>query len=169
MKLGLGSYACSWEIGVAGSQPAVPLTASGFLERAASLGLELAQIADNLPLEKLPAEDLTQLRRRAVELGVAIELGTRGIAPDHVRSYIRLCGTLESTLLRVVVDSRLRMPLNSRLVKEAKDDLLILTAEDPSSRKARALERAGFTMTSYDFGATDLWIQAVVVGQRLSS
>jgi hypothetical protein len=28
------------------------------------------------------------------------------------------------------------------------------------------LERSGFTMTSYDFGAKDLWIQAVIVAER---
>ena len=30
----------------------------------------------------------------------------------------------------------------------------------------RCLERSGFTMISYDFGATDLWIQAAIVAQR---
>jgi ubiquinone/menaquinone biosynthesis C-methylase UbiE len=28
------------------------------------------------------------------------------------------------------------------------------------------LERNGFTMTSYDFGAKDIWIQAVIVAER---
>ena len=31
---------------------------------------------------------------------------------------------------------------------------------------ASYLERSGFTMTSYDFGAKDLWIQAVIVAER---
>jgi hypothetical protein len=28
------------------------------------------------------------------------------------------------------------------------------------------LKRSGFRMTSYDFGAKDLWIQAVIVAER---
>ena len=32
---------------------------------------------------------------------------------------------------------------------------------------ARYLERAGFRLIAYDFGATDLWIQAVVVAERI--
>jgi hypothetical protein len=33
---------------------------------------------------------------------------------------------------------------------------------------ANWLERSGFKMTSYDFGAKDLWIQAVIVAERAS-
>lgn len=32
----------------------------------------------------------------------------------------------------------------------------------------RYLDRAGFRMTTYDFGATDLWIQAVIVAERIA-
>ncbi|MEP7002576.1 MAG: hypothetical protein ABI969_18945, partial [bacterium] len=33
----------------------------------------------------------------------------------------------------------------------------------------RVFEDNGFRMTSYDFGAKDLWIQAVVVAERSNS
>ncbi len=46
-------------------------------------------------------------------------------------------------LLRVVVDSRLRLPLDSRLVKSADGDVLVFTAESPEARRARALRKAG--------------------------
>ena len=46
-------------------------------------------------------------------------------------------------LLRVVADSKLRIPLKSRLVKTADQDLLILTTQPPTSAKARALAKAG--------------------------
>jgi diaminohydroxyphosphoribosylaminopyrimidine deaminase / 5-amino-6-(5-phosphoribosylamino)uracil reductase len=46
-------------------------------------------------------------------------------------------------LLRVVLDSRLRLPLNSKLVKSAKRDLLVFTTQPPGSPKARALEKKG--------------------------
>jgi diaminohydroxyphosphoribosylaminopyrimidine deaminase/5-amino-6-(5-phosphoribosylamino)uracil reductase len=46
-------------------------------------------------------------------------------------------------LLRVVMDSRLRLPLRSALVRSARGDVLIFTRASPNSAKARALSRAG--------------------------
>ncbi|MCL6481241.1 MAG: bifunctional diaminohydroxyphosphoribosylaminopyrimidine deaminase/5-amino-6-(5-phosphoribosylamino)uracil reductase RibD [Firmicutes bacterium] len=46
-------------------------------------------------------------------------------------------------LLRVVLDSRLRLPLDSRLVRSARGDLLVCTTASASARRARALARAG--------------------------
>ncbi len=46
-------------------------------------------------------------------------------------------------LLRVIVDSRLRISLKSRLVKSARNDLLVFTSRSLKSSKARGLARAG--------------------------
>jgi diaminohydroxyphosphoribosylaminopyrimidine deaminase / 5-amino-6-(5-phosphoribosylamino)uracil reductase len=46
-------------------------------------------------------------------------------------------------LLRVVLDSRLRLPLRARLVRSADHDVLVFTRERENSPKARALRRAG--------------------------
>jgi diaminohydroxyphosphoribosylaminopyrimidine deaminase/5-amino-6-(5-phosphoribosylamino)uracil reductase len=46
-------------------------------------------------------------------------------------------------LLRVVIDSRLRMPLKSRLARTARKDLLIFTSQSANTAKARALIKAG--------------------------
>src|SRR5277367_2121205 len=46
-------------------------------------------------------------------------------------------------LLRVVLDSRLRIPLRSELVQSAENDVLVITSESPDSKKARALIRSG--------------------------
>jgi diaminohydroxyphosphoribosylaminopyrimidine deaminase / 5-amino-6-(5-phosphoribosylamino)uracil reductase len=46
-------------------------------------------------------------------------------------------------LLRVVLDSRLRLPLGSRLVRSAAGDLVVFTAAGASHRRARALARRG--------------------------
>lgn len=46
-------------------------------------------------------------------------------------------------LLRVVLDSKLRLPRNSRLVKGAENDLLVYTAASLDSPKARQLQKAG--------------------------
>jgi diaminohydroxyphosphoribosylaminopyrimidine deaminase / 5-amino-6-(5-phosphoribosylamino)uracil reductase len=46
-------------------------------------------------------------------------------------------------LLRVVLDSRLRLPLRSKLVRSADQDVLVFTCAKENSPKARALRRAG--------------------------
>jgi len=47
------------------------------------------------------------------------------------------------SLLRVVLDSRLRVRLNSKLVKTAKQDVLVFTIEPSDSKKGRALAKMG--------------------------
>jgi diaminohydroxyphosphoribosylaminopyrimidine deaminase/5-amino-6-(5-phosphoribosylamino)uracil reductase len=46
-------------------------------------------------------------------------------------------------LLRAVVDSRLRLPLKSKLVKSSKGDVIVFTTRRTDNPKARALKRAG--------------------------
>ena len=46
-------------------------------------------------------------------------------------------------LQRAVIDSRLRMPPKSRLVRSARKDLVVFTSQSTSSLKARALAKAG--------------------------
>jgi diaminohydroxyphosphoribosylaminopyrimidine deaminase/5-amino-6-(5-phosphoribosylamino)uracil reductase len=46
-------------------------------------------------------------------------------------------------LLRVVMDSRLRLPLRSKLARSADHDVLVFTRAPENSPKARALRRAG--------------------------
>jgi diaminohydroxyphosphoribosylaminopyrimidine deaminase/5-amino-6-(5-phosphoribosylamino)uracil reductase len=46
-------------------------------------------------------------------------------------------------LLRVVLDSRLRLPLDSQLVRSARGDVLVFTLLPPTSPRARRLNRRG--------------------------
>ena len=105
MRLGISSYTYSWAIGVPGYPPERPLTATGLLDRAARLGVHMVQVADNLPLDRLPDSQLEAFQRHAAGLGIQVEVGTRGIHPDHLRTYLRLAERLQSPILRVVVDT----------------------------------------------------------------
>jgi sugar phosphate isomerase/epimerase len=105
MKLGLGSYAYAWAIGINGYPVEQPMNAPGLLARAAELGLKVVQFADNLPLHRLTLDEQRALRAQAESLGICIEVGTRGIAPEHLRQYLRLAQDFESPVLRVVIDT----------------------------------------------------------------
>jgi sugar phosphate isomerase/epimerase len=81
------------------------MDAMGLLEKAVALDVRVVQIADNVPLHTLPASELRALRTRAAELGISIEVGTRGIASDHLYAYLQLATRFKSPILRVVVDT----------------------------------------------------------------
>jgi len=74
-------------------------------------------------------------------------------------------------LLRVVLDSALRLPLDSRLVTSAQGDLLIYTT-DASSPQAEALRRAGVIVEREELveGTVRLDVRAVIasLGKRHS-
>jgi diaminohydroxyphosphoribosylaminopyrimidine deaminase / 5-amino-6-(5-phosphoribosylamino)uracil reductase len=46
-------------------------------------------------------------------------------------------------LLRVILDSRLRLPLHSRIVRSARNDVLVMTALPANHRRAKRLNEAG--------------------------
>lgn len=104
MKLGVSTYACSWSIGLPGSMPPEPLDAFSFLRRVADLGVHLAQIADNLPLDALDSAERSRLRRLADSLGVQLEVGTRGLTVSNVTEYLEIARELGSPVLRMVID-----------------------------------------------------------------
>jgi diaminohydroxyphosphoribosylaminopyrimidine deaminase/5-amino-6-(5-phosphoribosylamino)uracil reductase len=73
----------------------------------------------------------------------ALLTGIGTVLTDDPRMSDRTGQPRRRRLLRVVVDSRLRLPLRSKLVKLAKGDLIVFTAEREDSAKARGLKRAG--------------------------
>lgn len=104
MKLGLGSYAYRWSIGIKDQIPSKPLTAFDLLDRAAALGLEVVQYADNMPLDRLSAEDHYRLHESAQAKGIAVELGTQCFDAEEVDRYIEIGTRLQAKILRVALD-----------------------------------------------------------------
>ena len=73
----------------------------------------------------------------------AILTGIGTVLADNPRLTDRSGEPRRRKLLRVVLDSRLRLPLRSKLVKSANGDLLVFTSQRADSPKARALAEAG--------------------------
>lgn len=105
MRLALSTFTYTWSVGVPGSPPAAPWGVDALVDACVELGVDALQIADNLPLHTLDDEDRERLRARAVEHGLGVEVGTRGIATEHLREYLRIAVRLGSPILRIVVDS----------------------------------------------------------------
>ena len=154
MKLGISTYTFTWAIGVPGSMPEEPMTAVGLLEKAASLGVRVVQLCDNLPLDRLGPAEMDAFERRAGELGVDIEVGTRGIGPEHLRTYLGLAERLGSPIVRVVVDTADHKPSEDEVVSLVQEALpeferagVCLAIENhdrfPAKTLARIVERVG--------------------------
>ncbi len=86
------------------------------------------------------SREQVQQMRHAVD---AVLTGIGTVLSDDPQLTDRSGRPRRRKLLRVVVDSRLRLPLDSRLAKSADGDVLVFTTESPESRRARALRRAG--------------------------
>jgi 3-oxoisoapionate decarboxylase len=105
LRLGISTWSYTWAIGVPGYAPAAPMDHFAFLRRAAEHGVSLVQIADNLPLHKLNPGELDAFEAEANQLGLSVELGTRGIDYDLLRNYLDLCRRFGSPILRTITDA----------------------------------------------------------------
>lgn len=105
MKLGLGSYAFRWNIGIKDKQPATPMTAMEVLEIAHGHGLSVVQYADNLPLDRLSAEDHLALKAQADDYGMTLEVGTQSFDAEELARYIPIGQRIGSNILRVALDA----------------------------------------------------------------
>jgi sugar phosphate isomerase/epimerase len=142
MKLGLSSYAFPWTVSSGN------LDAPGLLAQAYALGVRVVQIADNLPLHRSSEDQLNELKSLADELGIGIEVGARGVAPEHLRVYIDIAQRLQSPILRVVMDSAEHQPSEDEAVRSIREVVprlersqICLAIENHDRFPARALKR----------------------------
>ncbi|ASR35834.1 sugar phosphate isomerase [Prauserella marina] len=107
MAIGLSTYAFFWR---GSSRAGKPLTLTRMLEQTRELGVDVFQICDHPPLEQLSTVELRELRAAARDLGVTLELGTRGVRPGHLRHYLDLAEALDVTLVRGMLYSATDRP-----------------------------------------------------------
>jgi diaminohydroxyphosphoribosylaminopyrimidine deaminase / 5-amino-6-(5-phosphoribosylamino)uracil reductase len=87
-----------------------------------------------------PARDFVQRLRHEAD---ALWTGIGTILVDDPLLTDRTGEPRRRKLLRVIVDSQLRLPLKSRVAKSAAGDVLVFTTQSAKAAKARALARAG--------------------------
>ncbi len=109
-------------------------------------------------------EEVQRLRHAADALLTGI--GT--VLADNPRLTDRTGLPRRRPLLRVVLDSRLRLPLRSRLVRSVDGDLLVFTTQPLESPRARALRRAGVELVHSRAPGRRLDLRAVIreLGRR---
>lgn len=106
MKLGISSYAFPWSFGVAEyPQPKNPLDAIGLLKKAESLGVEVVQICDNYPLHKVTTEMLNEISAVSKEVGITVQVGTRGVIRENLLTYLSIAERLNAKILRTTFEA----------------------------------------------------------------
>ncbi|WP_017569292.1 sugar phosphate isomerase/epimerase family protein [Nocardiopsis halotolerans] len=98
--IGLSTYAYLWRWSEYAPDP---FTLEHMLHDTAGLGADVFQICDYPPLEHMDDRELARVRAVADDLGLTLEVGTRGVTPDHLRRYLRISTALGSTLVRSMV------------------------------------------------------------------
>ena len=110
MRLGISSFTFPWAIGGIDHDHPVAMTAFELLEKAAILGADVLQIADNLPIDGLSNQQLSELRTKADAAGILLEVGTRGIASQNIERFLEIAALLGSPILRIVIDTKEHEP-----------------------------------------------------------
>jgi sugar phosphate isomerase/epimerase len=106
MEFGISTYTYTWIVGVPGSLPENPMTPYQLIDKTSENGLTLIQIADNLPLETRSQSELTNLHQYAVNKRISIEMGGRGLTPEHTMRCLQTAEKLGSPILRMVIDTK---------------------------------------------------------------
>ncbi len=109
--------------------------------------IALANRTDRQPRRKtvtwITSEESRAEVQRMRHAADALLTGIGTVLADDPRLTDRTGLPRRRKLLRVVVDSRLRLPLKSKIVESAGGDVLVFTSESPDSPRARALRKAG--------------------------
>ncbi|BDZ54499.1 sugar phosphate isomerase [Agromyces marinus] len=95
--IGLGTYAFFWEHS---DRVETPLSLIGAFERTRELDVDLFQVCDYAPLLSMSDAELRAAALSARRLGLTIELGTKGVAPEHLRTFLRLADVFDAGLVR---------------------------------------------------------------------
>ncbi len=147
MQLGISSYTYTWAIGVTGSMPDKPMSATDLVDQTAAFGLKLVQIADNLPLENYTDPELDKLFNYARGKGVSIEMGGRGLTLEHTLRCLITAEKMRSPILRMVIDGAGFEPevntviqILRELLPEFKSRKIKLAIENHDRLKAREFE-----------------------------
>ncbi|WP_406410893.1 sugar phosphate isomerase/epimerase [Streptomyces halstedii] len=102
MSYGLSTYAYFWRLS---DKAPRPLTLDEMLAETRELGGEVFQICDYPPIEAYDDDALDALRATAAGYGITLELGTRGVRPDHLARYLRIARRLGVTLVRSMLNT----------------------------------------------------------------
>jgi 3-oxoisoapionate decarboxylase len=119
VAIGLSTYSFFWRTS---TKVVAPLSLHDMIKQTGELGCTVLQICDYPPVETLTPSELLDIHDAAADLGIEIELGTRGIDPAHLYRYLDIAEPLGVTLVRSMLHTATHKPTTEDaigLLKEA--------------------------------------------------
>lgn len=113
MNVGFSTYAFFWHLS---PTRANPWALGDVIQKTAELGAELLQICDFAPLQEMSTAEITAIRSAADAENIALEVGTKGIRPDHLARYLAIAELLDARILRTM----LHVPGHAPTISEAR-------------------------------------------------
>jgi len=117
--IGLGTYAFFWQHS---DRVDEPLSLIDALRDTREQGVGLFQICDYAPLLLLSAAEIADAAAAARDLDLVIELGTKGVDPGHLETFLRLADAFDARLLRSMLyapESRPSLEEAERMLRTA--------------------------------------------------
>jgi sugar phosphate isomerase/epimerase len=105
--IGLSTYAFFWQHSELAPDR---LDLFEMLQETHDLGAGVFQICDYAPLEEFDENGLLALAAKAGELGIELELGTRGVSTAHLADYLRLARLLGARTVRSMIYTATERP-----------------------------------------------------------
>ncbi|QMC72885.1 sugar phosphate isomerase/epimerase family protein [Escherichia fergusonii] len=102
MKTGLSTWAYFWQLS---EKAPKPLSLFDAIDDSHRLGATVFQICDYPQIAQWSSGERTRLAEHAARAGITLELGTKGIKPDHLQRYLAIAAELECSLLRTMINS----------------------------------------------------------------
>lgn len=99
--IGLGTYAFFWQHS---GRDAEPLSLIGAFEATRALDVDLFQICDYAPLETFTDSEIRDAATAARDLGLTIQLGTKGLEPAHLARFLALAEAFDASLVRGMIN-----------------------------------------------------------------
>lgn len=116
MDIGISTYAFYWHLS---ERVKRPWEIQDVLQETAAVGAKVLQVCDYAPLDGMGGPQLAAIRTMASDLDIDLELGTKGVHPDHLARYLDIAEALDAKLLRTM----LVVPSHTPSIVEAKDIL----------------------------------------------
>jgi len=66
--------------------------------------VQVVQLCDNMPLHHLTPSQIMEIKQEACKSNIILEIGTRGVEPEHLMKYLDIASCLSSKIVRVILE-----------------------------------------------------------------
>jgi len=102
-RLGIGSFAFRYQVGIEGCIPCNPFTPFDFICAVETLGLKRLQLCENIKYAEYGADEIKRMADMARQKDITVELGLYGATPENLDRHIELAKIFDCRFIRVVI------------------------------------------------------------------